>query len=116
MSRFVISSHPFDLDPATVETAVEGVLPDPVQEHYGVGSGRRYPPKQVIAQVTGLDRADFTTHQARRVLKRLGFTAARRQPTDDSREAAPAGGGPHRGRQASALEPYVGKWVALDSP
>jgi hypothetical protein len=32
----------------------------------------------VIALATGLDRADFTTHQARRILRRLGFTAARR--------------------------------------
>jgi hypothetical protein len=99
-----------------VQTAVDGVLPDPVQEHYVVISGRRYPPKQVIAQVTGLDRADFTTHQARRVLKRLGFTAARRQRLDDAGERAAPGDGPYRGRQAAALWPYVGKWVALDSP
>jgi len=39
-------------------------------------NGRRWPPKQVLALVTGLDRADFTTHQARRALTRLGFPAA----------------------------------------
>ena len=38
------------------------MLPDPVREHYAVVHGRRYPPKQVLACVTGLDRADFTTH------------------------------------------------------
>src|SRR5207302_6036733 len=40
--------------------------------------GRRFPPKQPISLLTGLDKADFTTHQARRILKRLGFVAARR--------------------------------------
>jgi hypothetical protein len=41
--------------------------------------GRRWPPKQVLALVTGLDRADFTTHQARGILTRLGFLPDERQ-------------------------------------
>jgi hypothetical protein len=85
-----------------------------VREHYVVIGGRRFPPKQVIASVTGIDRADFTTHQARRVLRRLGFPAARvgQQPSDNG-EAG--GGGPHGGRQAAVLRPYVGKWVAMST-
>ena len=63
--------------PSAVQTALEGVLPEPIHEHYVVIYGRRWPPKQVLALVTGLDRADFTTHQARRALTRLGFPAAR---------------------------------------
>jgi hypothetical protein len=91
------------------------VLPDPVREHYVVVGGRRFPPKQVISEVTGLDRADFTTHQARRVLKRLGFNAARVDRTGHD-ETPPGGDGPHGGRQADALAPFVGKWVALGDP
>jgi hypothetical protein len=115
MPRFRIAGQDFELDRERVEKAVDGDLPDPVQEHYVVVRGRRYPPKQVLARVTGLDRADFTTHQARRVLKRLGFVAAR--DTDDvDAPVPPATGLPHGGRQAAALAPFVGKWVALESP
>ena len=88
-----------------------------MREHYVVVRGRRFPPKQAVSVLTGLDRADFTTHQARRVLKRLGFVAARRasgQPGPRLSDSEPAL--PHGGRQAAALEPYVGKWVALGEP
>jgi hypothetical protein len=114
MVQFTISGHDFELDQDRVEHAVDRLLPDPVREHYVVVSGRRYPPKQVISCATGLDRADFTTHQARRVLKRLGFQAARVTHEQDPSEAS--AGGPHGGRQAAALAPFVDKWVALASP
>ncbi|MGQ0717262.1 MAG: hypothetical protein ACT4NP_08080 [Pseudonocardiales bacterium] len=39
--------------------------PEPIREHYVVIGWRRYPPKQGLAAVTGLDRGDFTTQQAR---------------------------------------------------
>ena len=115
MARFTISGQVFELEHDGVEQAVGRVLPDPVREHYVVVSGRRFPPKQILALVTGLDRADFTTHQARRILKRLGFVAARTAPAeeavDDERRDWPYGG-----RQAAMLEPYMGKWVALGGP
>lgn len=115
MPSFRVAGQAFELDAPAVERIVEPLLPDPIQEHYVVIVGRRFPPKQVLGCATGLDRADFTTHQARRILKRLGFVAARASETTtpsigDERE------GPHRGRQASALEPHVGKWVALAAP
>lgn len=114
MSTHRVAGRSFDLTAEAVADAVTGVLPDPIHEHYVVVGGRRYPPKQVLARVTGLDRADFTTHQARRILKRLGFTAAR--VTTSEGQFEPAGTGPHGGRQARALAPYVGKWVALAGP
>lgn len=90
-------------------------MPEPVREHYVVVRGRRYPPKQVVSLLTGLDRADFTTHQAQRVLERLGFVAARRQRRTSG---APAGEPslPHGERQGAALRPYAGQWVALGEP
>ena len=98
-----------------VEQKLEGVLPEPVREHYVVVGTRRYPPKQALSEVTGLDRADFTTHQARRILMRLGFTAARAK-TPAACATEPAPGQPHGGRQAEALAEYVGQWVALGGP
>jgi hypothetical protein len=106
-----ISGQQFDLDPRRIVRAVSRALPEPVRDHYVVIEGRRYPPKQVIALATGLDRADFTTHQARRILRRLGFTAARRSaPVSPSPGAAP--------RSPSAdpverLRPHIGEWVAV---
>lgn len=114
--KFVVAGHAFEVERTLVEQSLERELPDPVLEHYVVVRGRRFPPKQVLSSVTGLDRADFTTHQARRILMRLGFVASRasrgRDPVDDGN----GGEGPQRGRQAAALAPYSGKWVALDGP
>jgi len=116
MPRFTIAGRPFDLDHSGVERVARDLLPDPVREHYVVMGGRRFPPKQVISCVTGIDRADFTTHQARRILKRLGFVAARAGHDQGDEDVAAPARGPHRGRQAAALEPYVGKWVAMSGP
>jgi hypothetical protein len=78
-----IARQPFRLAPAQVVDAMNGVLPEPIASHYVVVGSRRYPPKQVIGELTGLDRADFTTHQARRVLMNLGFPVGRRRATSD---------------------------------
>jgi hypothetical protein len=120
VARFTISGQQFELEQAEVERCAQSLLPDPVHEHYVVVRGRRFPPKQLIACVTGLDRADFTTHQARRILKRLGFVAARRDRREAAETAPGSAGGdgtePRGGRQAEALRPYVGQWVGLAGP
>jgi hypothetical protein len=106
-----ISGQQFELDPRRIVRAVARALPEPVRDHYVVIEGRRYPPKQVIALATGLDRADFTTHQARRILRRLGFTAARR-----TAHPIPAtSGAPKRpvADPVEALRPHIGEWVAV---
>jgi hypothetical protein len=112
---FTISGREFELDRSGVEADLRNLLPDPVREHYVVVGGVRFPPKQVLACATGLDRADFTTHQARRILKRLGFVAARADH-GPGEPAEGGGAGPRGGKQAEALRPYVGKWVALAGP
>lgn len=106
-----ISGQQFDLDPRRIVRAVSRVLPEPVRDHYVVIEGRRYPPKQVIALATGLDRADFTTHQARRILRRLGFTAARRA----AHPVPSAGSAPRRpgADPVGRLRPHIGEWVAV---
>ncbi len=106
-----ISGQQFDLDPRRIARAVSRALPEPVRDHYVVIEGRRYPPKQVIALATGLDRADFTTHQARRILRRLGFTAARR-----TAHPTPSAGSAPRGSTTDPVErlrPHIGEWVAV---
>jgi len=115
-----IARRSFALRPAQVEQSMRGVLPEPLKSHFVVIGRRRYPPKQVLAQVTGLDRAEFTTHHARRILTGLGFVAGRRSLVS-LREAAgrskPAGGHVERVRpSAETLEPFIGQWVATKGP
>ena len=105
-----IADQEFLLADDEVERSLLGVMPEPIGEHYVVIGGRRFPPKQVLGVVTGLDRADFNTHQARRVLARLGFTVGRR--SKEVIVAVPEGVGPHQGREAELLRAYRGRWVA----
>jgi hypothetical protein len=124
MTTMTVSGRTYDLDPQRVEKALRGELPEPIYEHFVVINGRRWPPKQVLALVTGLDRADFTTHQARRALTRLGFTAARaahrrnRNPSDSAAaqvESADARSETPAQLSAEALRPFIGQWVAVRS-
>jgi hypothetical protein len=124
MHTMTVSGHQYSLDSGHVEAALRGELPEPIHEHFVVINGRRWPPKQVLALVTGLDRADFTTHQARRVLTRLGFPAGRaaspprRHPVTHIAAATPPPSVASEaiGRPASlaeALRPFIGLWVAV---
>ena len=112
MTLATIAGHRFELDADSVEALLEDVEPEPINEHYVVVRGRRFPPKQAMSFVTGLDRADFTTHQARAVLRRLGFGVYRR-----SHEVMAAGAGadgPRGGAEAALLQAHLGRWVAQD--
>jgi len=119
MAHFTIAGHQIELERDDIERCLLNLLPDPVQEHYVVVRGRRFPPKQVLSSATGLDRADFTTHQARRILKRLGFVAARVDRAAAHTDAERGNGDANesaQGSQAEALRPYIGQWVALAGP
>ena len=84
--RSRIAGQPFVLRSSDVVRAMQGVDPEPITSHYVVVGTRRFPPKQIISELTGVDRADFTTHHARRTLIRLGFSAGRR-PARTTRSA-----------------------------
>lgn len=105
-----VAGQRFSFDINDVRRVVRGVQPEPLREHYVVVDGVRYPPKQVLALLTGLDRADFTTHQARRILQRAGLPAGRVghrvHPAERRRDW------PHGGNEAATLRPYQGRWVA----
>jgi hypothetical protein len=122
MTTMTVSGHTYDLDPQRVEEALQGHLPEPIYEHLVVVNGCRWPPKQVLALVTGLDRADFTTHQARQALTRLGFSAARaahrrnRHPGSSAAvtpEPADARVAARPQSLGEALRPFIGQWVAV---
>ena len=107
-----IAGRPFTLRAHDVVRTMRSVDPEPISSHFVVVGSRRFPPKQVISAVTGLDRADFTTHQARRTLLRLGFAAGRRE----AGAAAPGrahDAGSSDGLLADRLRSLVGQWVAI---
>jgi len=108
-----IAGHDFDLTASAIEGSMAAVTAEPILEHYAIVGGRRYPPKQVLAAATGLDRADFTTHQARAVLRRLGFGVYRRSAAEAASPRT-ASDGPHGGAEAAMLAPFVGRWIAQD--
>lgn len=104
-----VAGAEFALDAADVEPVLATIDPEPIKDHYVVVGRHRYPPKQVLAALTGLDRADFTTHQARSILRRLGFGVHRRHGV----LTGPAISGSPR-RADAALEAYAGRWVGQD--
>lgn len=110
MTTARIAGQDFALALEDVEVVAAGVEPEPIRDHYVVVRGRRYPPKQVLAAVTGLDRADFTTHQARAVLRRLGLGVYRRAPAPPF--GRPEASGLRDGAEATLLDQYEGRWVA----
>jgi hypothetical protein len=130
----VIAKRHFELWREQVEQRMRDVQPEPIASHYVVIDSRRYPPKQVVSAVTGVDRADFTSHHARRILTGLGFPAGRRQPPPEPVERkeggdearvrrgvgasvpSPRSAGSSTRPSAAALEPFIGEWVATKGP
>ncbi|MGH8907479.1 MAG: hypothetical protein ACRD0K_13370 [Egibacteraceae bacterium] len=107
-----IAKRQFTIDADAMRQAVADALPEPITDHYAVIDGRRFPPKQVVALATGVDRADLTTHHARRTLRRLGFTTGRRSEDSWPPPVPDRAAWPHGGREAAVLRPHRGQWVA----
>ena len=112
-----IARHPFDLSRDQVLRTMRQVEPEPIQTHYVVVDRRRFPPKQVIAAVTGLDRSTFISTQARNILERLGFTVGRLGSAPALRTASsdPLPGDDRLDREAEMLRPFAGQFVAVDA-
>lgn len=108
---FAVARRRYELDPSVVVAAMRSLQPEPLHAHFVVIGKRRFPPKQVLAQVTGLDRADFTSHQARRILGNLGFAVGRRPQIADRQSTS--ADGDRQPEPGVSFESLVGQWVAL---
>jgi hypothetical protein len=109
-----IAGRSFELRDRDILRVMRWVEPEPITSHFVVIASRRFPPKQVISAVTGLDRADFTTHHARRTLMRLGFAAGRRSSgAAAGLSGAPGSSSPDDGSVADRLLKLAGQWVAM---
>ncbi len=126
--RAQVAGHRLTLRPEDVRSALERVEPGPIRDHFVVVGRRRYPVKQALAAVTGIDPADFTSQHARSVLRRLGLGLGRlsgdpvsppggvahRQAGKQamSSRAQPPGRGPTDTDAGEVLRPYLNRWVA----
>jgi hypothetical protein len=68
-----IAGQPFVITRDGVLSKTRNLVPEELRDHGVKLHGKVFPVKQVVAVVTGLDRLDFQSMQARSVLKRLGF-------------------------------------------
>ena len=87
MVRSVVGGRVVNLTADEVTRSMRGTEPETIQEHFVVIGDKLFPPKQVLAQVTGWDRQTFTTMEATRVLRRLGFVCQRAGQRIDGRPA-----------------------------
>jgi len=71
---FTVGGRKLTLTKEEVERAVRGQVAESYQTYYVDLADGRYPTKQVLALATGWPRDSFTSHEANRVLGRLGFT------------------------------------------
>ena len=68
-----VGGRDFNQRKIDVERAMHGETPESIQKYAVEVNGLNYPPKQVLATVTGWERTSFTTMEAQRVLRKLGF-------------------------------------------
>lgn len=87
MARMIVGGRTLDITMEEVAHKMRGVQPEPVREHLVEMLGTVYPPKQVLATVTGWDRQSFTTMEAQRVLNKVGFICRRAGHRPDGQAA-----------------------------
>ncbi|MEU0797417.1 SCO5918 family protein [Amycolatopsis sp. NPDC005961] len=85
MVRVIVGGRPLDLDREAVLTAMRDVEPETIREHLVEIGSTVFPPKQVLAVVTGWERTSFTTMEAQRVLTKVGFVCRRAGQATDGR-------------------------------
>jgi hypothetical protein len=74
---FQLNGAQLTLEISQVLQALSGLIPEQPRSHVVEVDGKFFPVKQAFSAATGIDRLDFTTNQARMVLKRLGLRVLR---------------------------------------
>lgn len=71
--RFTVGGEEYDLTRERIISTMRGATSESIQKYVVEIEGTVFPPKQVFSAVTGRTRTSFTTMEAQRVLRRLGF-------------------------------------------
>jgi hypothetical protein len=82
--KAVVGGRDFEFERDDVVCRMRGVAPEPIREHLVEVDDDLYPPKQVVATLTGWPRTSFTTMEAQRVLTKLGFRCRRAGASGDT--------------------------------
>jgi hypothetical protein len=72
-ARVIVGGREFNMTKHQVEAKMRGEAPELIQKHVVEVGGTVFPTKQVLGHVTGWGRTTFTTMEAQRVLRRIGF-------------------------------------------
>lgn len=72
---FRIGGQSISLGREDVENRLRNVTPESIRDLSVTINGVQYPVKQALAAASNLPKGDFTSHEAMRVFRRLGFTS-----------------------------------------
>lgn len=70
---FTVGGKAFSISREEVERKLRGIQPEPIRQYYAVINEVDYPVKQATEIAAGLLRSGFSTQDAIRVLRKLGF-------------------------------------------
>lgn len=73
MAKFRLGGKDYDYEQKDVENAMKGEVPGKIQKYAVKVNGKMYPIKQVIKKLLKLNSADFTAHDAYRILRAMGY-------------------------------------------
>lgn len=71
--NFVLRGQSFAIDHEDVKKAIRSLQPESVTKYAVEIGSLEYPIKQVVAKITGSPPVGFTSQDAYRILKKLGF-------------------------------------------
>lgn len=103
-----VGGRNFDESKESIEQKMRGAVPESIQKYIVEVNGMAYPPKQVLAHVTGWPRQSFTTMEAQRVLKKVGLACR-------EADAHPGGRAGWVPNTAEAAETNTDRLVALEA-
>ena len=89
MPKFTLRGQMFDLDKGEIERALRNLQPEAVTKHAVQVNGKMYPVKQALRAALGksdISRLDFTSADARRILRRLEFRLFEEGPGNSRRK------------------------------
>lgn len=75
--KFLVGGRELELTRLQVVETMNGLEPEIVREYFVELPNGWFPPKQIFAIVTEWERSSFTSHEAVRVLSRLGLACRR---------------------------------------
>ena len=78
MPTFTLGGRTYSVSMKDVLAALRSVEPEPIRRYYVIVDGKMYPIKQVVSVALNIPRIAFTSMDAYRILRKLGFEVRQR--------------------------------------